>query len=210
MKSCHLALLAAPLLFLSCENPADKTPAATVTEAVGKTGNVEKQGLRYSFTPKSEIKFVGSKITKSHNGGFTRFDGHFTIKDGVPVGDEHRVTVDMSSVYTDDEKLTADIKSDHFFDIAKYPESKFELTKFEPKANKEYIISGNLTLHGETKNITFPATVTPTGGNVMIYAKFNLNRKQFGIVYPGLPDDLIRDEVVLELKMEATPEAASN
>jgi hypothetical protein len=38
-------------------------------------------------------------------------------------------------------------------------------------------------------------------------SEFDINRKDFGIVYPGKPDDLIRDEVVIRLDLKATPEA---
>ncbi|MCB1134377.1 MAG: YceI family protein, partial [Verrucomicrobiae bacterium] len=68
-------------------------------------------------------------------------------------------------------------------------------------------ISGNFTLHGVTKNITVPATVSKDGETIQITSKFDINRKDFGIVYPGKPDDLIRDEVVIELDLTAKPEA---
>lgn len=56
-----------------------------------------------------------------------------------------------------------------------------------------------------TKNITFPAEVTMDGEKAGIHAKFDINRKDFGIVYAGKPDDLIRDEVVIELTLSAHP-----
>lgn len=46
-----------------------------------------------------------------------------------------------------------------------------------------------------------------TDGKAKIAAKFDINRKDFGIVYAGKADDLIRDDVVIELKLEAVPES---
>jgi polyisoprenoid-binding protein YceI len=68
-------------------------------------------------------------------------------------------------------------------------------------------VTGNLTLHGVTKAITFPATirVTPTGFEVD--AEFTINRKDFGIVYAGQQDDLIRDDVVIKLNIRASKKA---
>jgi polyisoprenoid-binding protein YceI len=62
-------------------------------------------------------------------------------------------------------------------------------------------VTGNLELHGVTKSITFPATITVQGDAVTVKADFAINRKDFGIVYPGKPDDLIKDEVLLKLNI---------
>ncbi len=207
MKTKYLALaIAAPVIFASCENPADKTTDAKVSGAVEKSGTAEA-GTKYVFTPASQVNFIGSKVTRSHHGGFKVFTGHFTIKDGAPVGNDHKVVIDMTSTFADDEKLTGHLKSADFFDIEKFPESTFDVTGIKKDSETAYTVSGNFTLHGQTKNISFPATVSQNGGAVKIDAKFDVNRKDFGIVYPGKVDDLIRDNVVIELKLEAKPEA---
>lgn len=204
----HVSLaIAAPLIFVSCENPADKTTDAKVSAAVEKSSTPAEAGIRYVFTPESQVNFVGSKVTGSHAGGFKSFTGHFTIKDGAPVGNDHQVVIDMKSTFTDDEKLTGHLKSPDFFDVGKFPESTFDITGITKDSETSYSVSGNFTLHGQTKNISFPATVTQATGMVRIDAKFDINRKDFGIVYAGKADDLIRDEVVIELKLEAKPEA---
>ena len=196
-----------PMIFVSCENPADKTTDAKVSAAVEKAVASVSAGTKYIFTPASRVGFVGSKITGSHAGGFKSFTGHFTIADGVPVGNDHEVVIDMNSTFSDDEKLTSHLKSADFFDTEKFPKSTFNITGIEKQSEIAYVVSGNLTLHGETKNISFPATVSENGDHVKIDAKFDINRKDFGIVYAGKADDLIRDEVVIELKLEAKPEA---
>lgn len=192
---------------VSCENPADKTTDASVKESVAKTGTGAEGGVKYTFTPNSKIGFVGSKVTGSHSGGFKSFDGYFTLKDGAPVGNEHKVVIDMSSTFSDAEKLTGHLKSADFFDVEKFPQTTFDVTSLAKTAEGAYTVSGNFTLHGVQKNITFPATVTQEGDLVKISAKFDIKRKDFGIVYPGKAEDLIRDEVVIDLALEAKPEA---
>lgn len=207
MKATHIAiLLAAPTLFVACENPADKTTDAKVSAAVEKTASATS-GTKYVFTPESKIHFVGSKVTGSHNGGFKTFTGHFTVADGAPVGNDHKVVIDMKSTWSDDEKLTGHLKSPDFFDVEKHPESTFDVTSIKKTGDTAYEVAGNFTLHGVTKNITVPATATSDGDTIRISSKFDINRKDFGIVYPGKPDDLIRDEVVIELDLTAKPEA---
>ena len=208
MKSKYLALaIAAPAIFVSCENPADKTADAKVSAAVEKNETAKAGGTKYVFTPTSQVNFIGSKVTGSHPGGFKAFTGYFTLKDGAPVGNDHKVVIDMKSTFADQEKLTGHLKSPDFFDVEKYPQSTFDVTDISKKSDTSYTVSGNFTLHGKTKNISFPATVSQTGDVVKIDAKFDINRKDFDIVYAGKADDLIRDQVVIELKLEAKPEA---
>lgn len=208
MKPYQLTLLAATTVaFVSCENPADKTADAKVSGVVEKSAAPDATGTRYVFQPGSEVNFVGSKVTGSHNGGFKSFTGHFSVKDGAPVGNDHKVVIDMSSAFADDEKLTAHLKSPDFFDVEKFPRATFDVTSLKKESDTKYSISGNFTLHGQSKNITFPATVSQDGETLKIHSKFDINRKDFGIVYAGKADDLIRDEVVIELKLEAKPEA---
>jgi len=211
MKTKYTALaalaLATPLAFVSCENPADKTTDAKVEAAVEKSSTPEEAGTKYVFTADSQVNFVGSKVTGSHTGGFKNFTGYFTLKDGAPVGTDHKVVIDMNSTFSDSEKLTGHLKSPDFFDTEKFPQSTFDVTSITKTADTSYTVAGNFTLHGVTKNISFPATVSQTGDTVKIDAKFDINRKDFGIVYAGKADDLIRDEVVIELKLEAKPGA---
>jgi polyisoprenoid-binding protein YceI len=70
----------------------------------------------------------------------------------------------------------------------------------DPKAkDATHTVTGNLTLHGVTKSISFPAKITVSGDNATLDSQFFINRKDFGIMYPGKPNDLIRDEVVIKL-----------
>lgn len=208
MKSKSLTIIAAAsLLFAACDNPADNTTKATVRDKVDVVVSQAATGVKYVFTPNSEILFVGSKVTGSHHGGFKKFDGSFTIADNTLVGTGQKITIDMTSLFSDNEKLTEHLKSGDFMNVEKFPQATFELTGLKSAAEGEFEVSGNLTLNAATKNLTFPATASFADGKAKIDAKFNLNRKDFGIVYAGMPDDLIRDEVVIELKLEAAPEA---
>ena len=62
-------------------------------------------------------------------------------------------------------------------------------------------------MHGVTKSITFPAAIEMAEGEVRASAEFFVKRFDWNIVYPGKPDDLIRDEVVIRLDLVATPAA---
>ena len=67
-----------------------------------------------------------------------------------------------------------------------------------------HTISGNLTIKGITKNVTFPAKVSVTNNSVDALAKFNVDRTQWNVVYPGKTDDLIRNDIHFGIKVKAT------
>ena len=139
-------------------------------------------------------------MTASHDGGFTDFSG--TVELGDPI--EQSVidlTIQTASLYADKEKLTKHLKSPDFFDVEKFPTATFKSTSIEKTADG-HTITGNLTLHGVTKQVSFPATVTASEARVSANAEFSINRKDFDINYPGMQDDLIRDLVVIKLKLD--------
>ncbi len=203
-----LLLLAAVAIFPSCENPADTTTSAKVAPAVETALKLPADGgTTYVLTEDSKIRFIGSKVTGSHLGGFKSFRGKFTLKDGEPVGDANQVVIEMDTVFSDDEKLTTHLMSADFFDVAKHPQATFELTGIETESETRRIVSGNFTLCGTTKNLSFPATVTRTDGTLKLAAKFDINRRDFGMIFNGKPDNLIRDEVVIDLSLTAKPQS---
>ena len=64
-------------------------------------------------------------------------------------------------------------------------------------------MTGNLDLHGVTKQIEFPARIKVNAELVQVEAEFSINRKDFGINYPGMADDLIKNDVLILLELRA-------
>src|SRR6185295_6216026 len=105
------------------------------------------------------------------------------------------------SVTTEEPDLTKNLQTADFFDVQKFPQATFVSTEIKAGGDKgaSHTVTGNLTLHGVTKAITFPATITAAPTGVSVESSFAINRKDFGIVYAGASNNLIRDEVVLKL-----------
>lgn len=216
--SISFALIASTgLLLSSCaKNPADDVPKAEVSETVegkeaapAETATTDGEVATYTFTDASKIGFVGSKITGSHDGGFETFSGSFNVAGDQPGEGPHTIEIDLNSIWSDSDKLTGHLKSPDFFDVAQFPTAKFVVeTATAAEAADAYKLDGTLTLHGVTKAISFPATIKKSDdGHITLDSEFAINRKDFGIVYAGKPDDLIREEVVIKLAMVAAPEA---
>ena len=199
-----------PLILLSgCSNPADDVPAASVGKAskfATNTAPPPVAGDRYFVfgTNSSTIQFVGSKVTGSHNGGFKHFAGEFKVLDGKLADSGNKVVMDINSTWADSDRLAGHLRSPDFFDAAKYPTATFVSTEIRPSGDAA-TVTGDLTLHGITKSISFPAKIQVGETGVQLAAEFFLNRLDFGIKYPGKANDLIRKEVVLKLNINATP-----
>ena len=194
----------------ACDNPADSTytteatdpkqvaPAQTPADAV----TLELSGEN------TTIEWTGSKPTGAkHDGGFKALSGTATVADDKLVSVE--ATIDIKSMWSDNEKLTAHLLNPDFFESESYPESKFVSTEIREATADErtgeaaeatHWVTGNFTLKGTTKSITFPATIKADDQAYRLDAEFDINRGQFGMDY-GLADAAIRDEVVVRLKI---------
>ena len=149
----------------------------------------------------SKVGFVGSKVTKDNEGHFEVFDGKAMLDGYEPKSFE--VTVDTTSVQTAYPKLTAHLKDEDFFFVSKYPQARFisrEVIR-GGQGSATHTVVGELTLRAVTKKISFPISLVTTDAGATGLAEFKINRKDFGIVYAGMADDLIKDEVLLKLNL---------
>jgi polyisoprenoid-binding protein YceI len=206
-KTRLLPLAVVLLVHVACDNdPGKDKSKATVAEAVSVAPPSAPAAATYRFSNEdSKLDFVGAKITQKHDGAFGRFRGTIESPDGKPESSRVQVEVDITSLTVEPLKLTTHLKSPDFFDAEKFPSAKFTSTSVTPGGDKgaTHTLTGNLEMHGVTKSISFPATIKFAPETVDASAEFVINRKDFGIVYPGAPDDLIKDEVALKLSIHA-------
>jgi polyisoprenoid-binding protein YceI len=206
-----LSIVTMCLMLAACDNePAEGKSVAEVSAPVvaPAAAPAPAGAAAYAFSQDgSTLAFVGAKITGKHDGSFKVFSGTITVPEGDVTKGSVALEVDTSSVVTDTEKLTTHLKSPDFFDVAKFPKATFTSTSVTADTSKgcTHLITGNLDLHGVTKSISFPATVRLTAAGVEADAEFAINRKDFAIVYAGMPDDLIKDDVLMKLTLRAKP-----
>ena len=208
-----LALGVASIAVTGCDDPAKGKAKATTGEAVTTTSEpavakaAAAQGtVKYAFDQSSsKVEFVGSKVTGKHDGGFGAFKGTVDVVDGAPEKSKVDVQIDTDSITTDTAQLTGHLKSPDFFDTAKNPKATFVSTEIKKGGDKgaTHTVTGNLTIKGISKSVTFPATIKVAGDDASLDAEFSINRRDFSLNYPGKPNDLIRDDVVIKLSIKA-------
>ncbi len=218
MKLIALMVVAFALASLACEDPAANTaravteqPVSVETTNVVSETNADAKREILALTPEnSKLEFVGSKVTGKHDGGFREFAGTIELQDNLVERSRVEVDIEMASVYTDADGLTEHLRTEDFFLVQQYPKASFRSTKIvqDPeKGEGNYIVTGNLTLRGTEQSITFPAAISVMDGEVSVTAEFSINRKNFGIVYAGMADDLIRDDVVIKMNLRSRRQA---
>lgn len=219
-KRIAVGLLAIGLVFATgCESELDGKTAAKVAESSGAEAEAEAeqneadQADQDDAKPEvrtievsaedSSIGWVGAKVTGDHTGGFNEWTGTLTEKGGEV--DKLEFTVATASVFSDTEKLTKHLKSDDFFDVKNHPESRFVSKKIVAKPGDEttHEVTGDLTLRGVTKQLTFPATINVEDDAVRASTEFKFNRFDFGVEYEGKKDDLIEKEVLMKIDLVA-------
>ncbi len=202
-------LISIALLTYACANPAANKPKATVANAAPESDSAKPANAEtLVISPEnSKVEFVAAKVTRSHNGSFKQFAGAIDLVNSRAA--ESRVTIDIetNSVLTDEPDLTKHLQTPDFFDVAKYPKATFTSTRIVPilRTGTDGVwhdVTGNFDLHGIKKSITFPATIKVAPNSVSVNAEFAINRQDFGLVYPGKADDLIRDGVVIKLTVK--------
>lgn len=146
--------LVSTLVVAGCSNPADDVAEAQVGEETKVESAAAATGGDYFAVDaaNSSIGFVGSKVTGSHEGGFTDFVGEFRVVDGKLAPTGNKVVIDTTSMFTDNQRLTGHLMSPDFFDVATHPVSTFETTSIASNTDGTTTVTGNLSLHGETQS----------------------------------------------------------
>lgn len=185
----HLSyfLLLLTLLFTACggskSNEAEVAEAVETPAVTGSTVNVD--------TTASKVHWIGAKVGKvdQHNGTIKLKSGELMLMGDTITGG--KFVIDMKSINCLDQtgegkqKLEGHLKSADFFLVDSFPEATFEITSVSPAPadTNTHSITGNLTMRGVTKSITFPAKVQATGGNVDAKANFAIDRTLWNVMY---------------------------
>jgi polyisoprenoid-binding protein YceI len=141
-------------------------------------------------------------------GGFRSFTATITSSKDDLSDAVVELTADINSINSGVDPRDNHLKSAEFFDAATYPTLTFKSTAFKKVADKNYVMTGDLTLHGVTKsvtlNVTFNGTYTNTASN-KISAGFHISgiikRSDFGIG-SAFPANLLGDDVSLDANTE--------
>lgn len=211
------SIVAITLTQVSCKSDTKKTEA-TAAEPVAVSENT---AVKYNIdTDNSVIEWKGFKPTGTHNGTVKIDTGVLTTE-----GDEltsGTVVIDMNTIISLDAegdqkdnleahlKGTVEGKEGDFFNVTEFPSAGFEITGIKKDESGKDILSGNLSLKGIKKNVSFPVTVTKNGDVLTLVSDtFTIDRTQWGVnygsksVFDNLGDKFINDGIELKITVKA-------
>lgn len=201
-----LFLSAIAFVFAACNNG-----ASTTAEEAGDAAEATVESVTYAVdAAASSVIWKGSKITgDNHNGTIGISEGKINVEgEAITAGN---FIIDMTSIANTDGmdeentgKLIGHLKSSQFFAVDSIGTASFEVTSGTVDQ-----LTGNLTIKGITKEISFPYTLTLTEGAATASASFSFDRSEWDIrygsgkFYDGLGDNLINDAIELVISLSA-------
>ncbi|MDT8878430.1 YceI family protein [Halomonas saccharevitans] len=144
-----------------------KTAIATALAAAALVPLTQAQAADYAIDTEGQHAFIQFKI--SHLGfsyilgSFEEFSGSFRYDPENLEDSAADLEVDVASLTSNHAERDKHIKSDDFLDVGEYPTATFTTTGFAPSGDNEGVLSGELTLHGETNVIEMPITLLGEG-----------------------------------------------
>ena len=147
----------------------------TGSDAMAESLTLDQEG--------SKIEFVGKKADGKHDGGFKNFTSKATLDEENPQDSTLVITIDASSLWSDNPKLTNHLKNPDFFDVRKHPEITFVSKKIVVDENKQSKIVGELTMLGKTVVVEIPVKAKVSDSDAQIDATFVIDRTKWGMDY---------------------------
>ena len=160
----------------------------------------------------SEIVFkVRHLMVTTVRGNFDKFEGSVKTTDEDLTKAEISFSADVGSINTHNDMRDGHLKSPEFFDATQFPTLSFKSSNISKKADNDYLVTGDLTMHGVTKPVVFDAVFNGYGVNmhknkVMGFdISGSLSRKDFGLTWNAPTESggvVVSDEVKMDINVE--------
>ena len=158
------------------------------------------------------VGFQVRHIVTNVGGKFTDFTGTIQVDRAKPESSSVEFTIQAASINTNEPKRDDHLRSPDFFDVAKHPTLTFKSTSIKANGKDSWLVTGDLTMHGVTKQVTLPVTFLgegkdPWGNEKMGFeTSITLNRKDYGLNWNATLEPggvLVGDEVKVQVSVEA-------
>lgn len=149
-------------------------------------------------------------------GKFESYEGSIVLDGGNPAASSATLTIQAASLTTGTADRDAHLKSADFLDVEQYPTLTFVSTAVAQKGDDEFVVTGDLTIHGVTKSVDVEFSLVgvnpdPWGGTrIGFEGKTEISRKDFGLTWNVAIEGggiLVGDTVKIELDIEGVKQA---
>jgi len=129
----------------------------------------------------SSIKFTIKNFGFETGGSFTGLQGTISFDPADVKKDSFDLSVDASTINTDNNMRDSHLRKEEYFDVGKYPRIRFVSSSVSVDKNAHFTVTGQLTIKNTTKEISIPFTATPKDGGYLFTGMFKLNRRDYQV-----------------------------
>jgi polyisoprenoid-binding protein YceI len=165
------------------------------------TGSFMQAQTLKPVNEKGAVSFVIKNFGINTKGTLEGLKGEIQWNKTNPANSSFTVTLDAATVNTGVEARDNHLRKEEYFHVEKYPVITFTSTAVSG-TGPGFNMTGNLTLKGITKPVSFPFTVKEEGDGYLFEGNFTINRRDFGIGGNSL---VMGDEVKVTLKVQGKP-----
>jgi polyisoprenoid-binding protein YceI len=159
----------------------------------------------------SEASFQVRHLVSKVRGRFTDFAGTISVDQAKPETSTVEFTIKATSINTDQEARDKHLRSADFFDVEKFPEITFKSSKIVAKGKDHFDVTGTLTMHGVSKEVTLPVTAlgfikAGQQDKAGFETAVTLNRKDYGITWNRAMDAggvMLGEDIAVAINIEA-------
>jgi len=172
--------------------------ALAVAALIIAIGNTTFAQTKNSIT-KSAVTFKIKNLGFNTRGSFGAVSGDIQFDPQKLATSSIVASIDVASVNTDNEKRDTHLKSEDYFDVAKYPKISMKSVSFKHGSADNYTGQFNVTIKDKTKLISVPFVYTEAGGAGFFKGSFKIKRTDFGI---GSKNVILSDEATVTVEAE--------
>jgi polyisoprenoid-binding protein YceI len=182
----------------------DMSTATQATQAARTTWKIDPIHSHIEFS-------VRHLMITTVKGRFTGVDGSVVIDEADPSKSSVDVRIEASTVDTREPQRDGHLRSADFFDVEKFPHLTFKSTRVGDRTGGDFTVTGDLTIHGVTREIVLQVTdegrgKDPWGGERAGFsATTKLNRKDYGLTWNQALETggvVVGDEVKIRLDLQ--------
>jgi polyisoprenoid-binding protein YceI len=148
---------------------------------------------------KAKITFQIKNLGINTNGFFGNMQANIQFDPAALATSAIEATTDVNSINTDNDTRDEHLRSDEFFDAAKYPKITMKSVSFKHKSGNNYTGQFNLTIKNHTKAFEIPFTYITTGNGATFKGGFKLNRLDFSVGDKSL---VLSNDVTVSIEIE--------
>ncbi|WP_460694713.1 YceI family protein [Mucilaginibacter puniceus] len=150
---------------------------------------------------KAKITFQIKNLGINTSGFFSNMQANIQFDPANLAGSSIEATTDVNSINTDNDTRDEHLRSDEFFDAAKYPKITIKAVSFKHKSGNNYSGKFNVTMKDKTKAFEIPFSYIPAANGATFKGSFKLNRLDFGVGEKSL---VLSNDVTISIEVETT------